>query len=185
MTCHARAHTSLALIENQSTKSWFVSAGYDSQQEAGQDAAEGCRVTARQRGIANLAKTCKVVARALGPGYGAMACAEGGCSWSMGHDTAQAAIDAAYELCLKNYAKCQDADIPTWSDAKGFAVKPSTRKPQAAADCRPRTNHLQCTSSCKNGSCMVTYENGCKVPVQVQPQFNPMTNAWDYPAPSC
>jgi hypothetical protein len=52
-------------------------------------------------------------------------------------------------------------------------------------DCRPKTNQLRCSSQCYNGDCEVTYENGCKVRVQVNPKFDPFTNQWSYPSPSC
>lgn len=184
MATAAYGHTSIALIAQQPSKSWFSSSNYLSQIEADNDVLEGCRVTARQHGLGDLAKQCKIVARAIGPGFGAMVCAEGGCSWSTGHDTAQDAIDAAYQSCTKNYAKCQDNDIPVWEDRKGYLVKPIAQK-SSPANCRPRTTHLECTSKCTNGSCVVKYKNGCQLEVQVQPQFNPITNTWDYPAPSC
>ncbi|MHA4868872.1 hypothetical protein ACXZ1M_14340 [Duganella sp. PWIR1] len=185
MATGASGHTSIALIEQQPAKSWFSSSNYASQKEADNDALEGCRVTARQRGIADLAKQCKTVARAIGPGFGAMVCAEGGCSWSMGHDSAQDAIDAAYQSCTKNYGNCQDKEIPFWEDRKGYLAKPVAQKLQPPSDCRPRTSHLECTSKCTNGSCVVKYKNGCQLEVQVQQQFNPISNSWDYPAPSC
>ncbi|MBV6322153.1 DUF4189 domain-containing protein [Duganella sp. HSC-15S17] len=178
------AHTSIALVENYVTQSWFNSTDYESQKEADNDALEGCRVTARQRGIGNLAKQCKVVTRATGPGHGALACSENGCSWSIGHGTLEEAVTVAREKCSKTYANCQDT--LNWKDFKGFASKSALlQKSQVPGDCRPRSNQLQCTSSCTNGSCVVTYQNGCQIRVQVQPQFNPLNNTWDYPAPSC
>lgn len=35
--------------------------------------------------------------------------------------------------------------------------------PASAQNCRPRTEYLRCSSQCTNGSCFVTYENGCKL----------------------
>ncbi|MBS9009214.1 DUF4189 domain-containing protein [Escherichia coli] len=52
-------------------------------------------------------------------------------------------------------------------------------------NCRPQTATLKCHSQCVNGSCIVTYENGCKIRVQVQPKFNGFSNSWEYPSPSC
>jgi len=178
------AHTSIALIENHVTQSWFNSTDYESQGEADNDALEGCRVTARQRGIGNLAKQCKVVTRANRPGNGALACSENGCSWSTGHETQEEAVAAARENCSKTYVNCQDT--LSWKDFKGFVAKSAAiQGAPIGADCRPKSNQLQCTSSCKNGSCVVTYQNGCQIRVQVQPQFNPLKNSWDYPPPSC
>jgi hypothetical protein len=183
---HAGAYTSIATIDKETKKSWFRSSNYASQKEADNDALEGCRVTARQNGIGDLAKTCKVVTRAAGPGYGAVTCGEDGCTWATGYDTVQEAVDAAYQSCIKSFTKCQNSDITNWEDFKGFPQKALPQKtPVAAADCRPRTTHLQCTSACTNGNCTVKYENGCKMQVQVQPQFSPISNTWEYPTPSC
>lgn len=51
--------------------------------------------------------------------------------------------------------------------------------------CRPTGATIRCQSQCVNGNCIVTYENGCKVRVQVQPQYDPINNLWTYPAPAC
>lgn len=56
---------------------------------------------------------------------------------------------------------------------------------QAEASCRPTTPTVRCSSECSNGNCVVTYENGCRMRVQVQPRFDGFTNQWTYPAPSC
>jgi hypothetical protein len=61
----------------------------------------------------------------------------------------------------------------------------SNTNPTQGGDCRPRTSNLVCQSTCSNGDCLVTYQNGCKVRVRVNPKFDPMTNNWTYPAPSC
>lgn len=65
---------------------------------------------------------------------------------------------------------------------KKLATAPSSN---SDSNCRPRGNTLRCSSQCYNGNCTVTYENGCKIRVQVQPKFNPFNNQWDYPAPGC
>lgn len=57
-----------------------------------------------------------------------------------------------------------------------------TAKP---GNCRPTTAHLRCESQCTNGACVITYENGCRMQVQVQPRFDGFTNQWVYPTPSC
>jgi len=56
---------------------------------------------------------------------------------------------------------------------------------QAEASCRPNTPTVRCSSECSNGNCVVTYDNGCRMRVQVQPRFDGFTNQWTYPAPSC
>jgi hypothetical protein len=76
-----------------------------------------------------------------------------------------------------------------WSAAIPGKIKsePETKVTPApsAKNCRPTTQPLRCTSQCTNGSCVITYQNGCKVNVQVQPTFDPFSNQWTYPAPSC
>lgn len=53
------------------------------------------------------------------------------------------------------------------------------------SSCRPNTTNIRCRSNCVNGNCVVTYENGCKMTVQVQPKLNPFTNQFEFPSPSC
>lgn len=67
------------------------------------------------------------------------------------------------------------------------SAKPAAQRKQSVAtnDCRPRTNQLRCTFNCTNGNCIVTYENNCKMRVQVNPRFDPFSNQWTYPNPSC
>ncbi len=57
--------------------------------------------------------------------------------------------------------------------------------PVAERNCRPTTPSVRCSSQCTNGNCIVTYENGCKIRVQVPARFDSFNNQWTYPAPSC
>lgn len=78
-----------------------------------------------------------------------------------------------------------------WSGAIAGQYKKAVETPRKAApvaserNCRPNTAQLRCSSQCTNGSCIVTYENGCKMRVEVQPRFDPFSNQWTYPSPSC
>lgn len=179
------AVTAIATIDKHASQAWARASDYESQKEADNDALEACRSEARKNGLGKLAKQCRVATRADGPGYGALVCGVDGCMWGTGFDTAQDAIDTAYQGCIKSYAKCQDKNIGYWEDFAGFAKNAVPQKAPVKTDCRPRTNELQCTSSCQNGSCIVTYRNGCQMRVQVQAQFNPLSNTWNYPATSC
>jgi hypothetical protein len=67
----------------------------------------------------------------------------------------------------------------------GQARQTPTASPGRGASCRPQGPNVQCTSQCVNGNCVIQYENGCKVRVQVSPVFNGFNNQWEYPAPSC
>lgn len=62
------------------------------------------------------------------------------------------------------------------------AIKPAQA---TAAPAEPATPTVRCQSQCTNGNCVVTYENGCKMRVQVPAKYDPFSNQWTYPAPSC
>ncbi len=180
----AQAFSAIAVIAGNSPKSIYRANNYDVQKQADNYALQGCRATAKTNGIGKLAKQCKIVSRAPNPGYGAIVCGVEGCSWGMAFGSAQEAIDAIYADCAKSYTNCRDKNISFWEDRAGF-VNPAAVSAPALADCRPQTNTLQCSSSCNNGSCVVKYENGCQMRVQIQPRFNGFNNQWEYPAPSC
>ncbi len=65
------------------------------------------------------------------------------------------------------------------------ATEPMRSVEQSSKNCRPNTSQIRCTSQCTNGNCVITYENGCKMNVQVQAKFDPFSNQWKYPSPSC
>ena len=88
------------------------------------------------------------------------------------------ALDAAE----KSLPKVPVAQAPKPEPA---AVPISKSAEPKDGDCRPRTSQLRCQSQCYNGDCEVTYENGCKMRVQVNPKFDALTNRWKYPSPSC
>lgn len=177
------AFSSVALIEGYVTKSWYVAYDYASQKQADAISLEGCRKLASENGIGKQAKNCKIRSRPKDPGYGAVVCGDNGCGWSYSYSSRQGAIDGAYESCNQDYKNCKETDITNWSDFAGFA----NTQPQktSSGDCRPRTTTIRCRSSCSNGDCIVTYENGCKIRVQVSPEFDSFQNKWIYPAPAC
>ena len=65
------------------------------------------------------------------------------------------------------------------------STAPKTPEVSSTGDCRPTGTAIRCQSRCINGDCIVTYENGCKIRVQVRPSFNSFNNQWEYPSPSC
>lgn len=176
------AFTAIAAVEGHFSDTWGIASNYATQKEADNEALNGCRDSAKNNGLQKLAKQCKVMAKGKGSGYGAIVCGAEGCSWTLGYNTGQEAVDAAYASCSKSYSNCKQNDIQFYEDFAGFTSSPSQN---TANDCRPRSNSLRCSSSCSNGDCIVTYENGCKMRVQVQPRFNGFTNVWEYPAPNC
>jgi len=177
------AYTSVATIDGHVLSAWWRANNYASQKEADIAALEGCRSEARKNGIASLAAKCKIASRAKGPGYGAIVCGDDGCHWTTGYESSEAAIDAAYKGCERHYKNCQETDISYWEDFSGFNRKQPEKL--SSGNCRPRTATLRCQSSCVNGDCIVTYENGCKMRVQVSPRFDGFQNQWVYPSPSC
>lgn len=141
------------------------------------------RKTRRETDSKKLASQCKIVTRGKGPGYGAVVCGTDGCSWTLGYESRQIAVDKAYERCVKQYQQCQSEGITSWEDFRGFKVKNSAQT--NTKDCRPKTQTLRCTSNCVNGNCVLTYDNGCKINVQVPSRFDSFSKQWTYPAPSC
>lgn len=164
---HASAFTSIASIKGHALDAWWSASNYMSQKEADRDALEGCRSEARKNGISSLAKTCAIVSRAKGPGYGAVTCGDDGCSWTTGYGDKQEAVDAAYVSCKDSYANCRSENINTWSDFSGFKQTAPKRVAAPNKSCIPTGSYRSCTSSCVNGDCIVTYQNGCKVRVLV------------------
>ncbi len=180
---NGHAHSAVAHIKDHVFDSWYRANNYSSQKEADQFAIEGCRTVARQNKIGHLANQCKVVTRAESPGYGALVCGDDGCAWALGKESGQTAVDTAFNLCDSNYKNCESNNIKFWEDFEGFASPRASN--ESSEDCRPKTKQLSCKSNCTNGDCMVTYENGCKMRVQVSPRFDGIQNRWIYPSPSC
>ena len=134
---------------------------------------------------------CKILSEITAAGYFAFAKSPDGKSSHL-HDGAAVLADARSTAL----ARCQEnAGVECSIVAEGSIagrVKFHDDAPQAAdspvaksANCRPRTNQLRCSSQCTNGSCTVTYENGCKMHVEVQPVYDGLSNQWNYPSPSC
>lgn len=88
-------------------------------------------------------------------------------------------------------AGCEENSGTSCSVVISSAIPGAIAAPRAAPasavekSCRPTTPSVRCTSRCTNGNCELTYENGCKMRVQVPAKFDPFNNQWTYPAPSC
>lgn len=178
------AYSAIAMVDGQAKETFHSAYDFDTQKAADRRALEGCQESARRSGYPNLAKKCVVVTRGKGPGYGAATCGDGGCAWTTGYADLQEAVDAAYDRCASTYKSCQSEGITNWEDFAGFRKK-SPEKVVVNESCRPHSTRVVCQSRCANGDCILTYENGCKIHVTVQPNFNSFTNQWEYPAPSC
>jgi hypothetical protein len=105
-----------------------------------------------------------------------------------GADTGFWAIEQGKQNCEKNHGtRCE---LHVFGAMKGKFGGVNTQPAKIAESpqqksCRPNTPTVRCQSQCVNGNCVVTYENGCKMNVQVHPTFNSFNNRWDYPAPQC
>lgn len=180
----AQAFTAIASIDNQVKNSFWSAYNFQTQKEANSSALNGCRTEAKKNGIGKIARQCKITMIAKGPGYGALTCGDDGCGFVTGYDSSQGAADAVYASCIESYKNCADKEITYWEDTAGFNGK-RTPKVDNNNSCRPNTPTIRCSSSCTNGNCVVSYENGCKMRVQINPKFNPFNNQWEYPSPSC
>lgn len=180
----AQAYTAVAAAPGYAIDSLSWTYNASSQKAADKGAVEACQKNITKAGYAKVAAKCKVMTRAKGPGYGAVVCGERGCTWTTGYGDKQVAIDSAWEDCDKaGYGNCQEHDIKTFYDDNWPTQRAASTVP--TVNCRPNTPTVRCQSSCTNGNCIVTYENGCKMRVQVSPRFDSFQNQWVYPSPSC
>lgn len=127
------------------------------------------------------AKKCTVIGTVDQLGYVALAKSN---TYIYAHvsDTLEEAQRAALKTCAQETATDDSCDI-RWTGINGVVREPiSSNK---TSECRPKTAEIRCHSNCVNGNCVLEYENGCKVRVQVSPQFDSFSNQWKYPAPAC
>ena len=127
---------------------------------------------------------CKFFGAGDGPKYIAFFHTKDGSGFGFSSNVdRQQAIDGAYAACSKQ-GECPDTAANVDYDQGEQQSRPAKTE-AAGGNCRPRTQEVRCRSNCVNGDCVVEYENGCKIRVQVSPRFDPSTNQWTYPSPSC
>jgi hypothetical protein len=97
----------------------------------------------------------------------------------------QAAISGCAQKAKEDCRVVWSGAIPGDMGTKGPTPVQAPAAGRDAPSCRPTTQNIRCSSQCTNGSCIVSYENGCRIRVQVSPRFDPFKNQWIYPAPSC
>lgn len=152
---------------------WGISVRKSSKKQAESVAMKECM---QAKGV-----KCRVVGSKDLLGYVALASSK---TWVNANisDTLTDAKRGAIETCVK-HTNQDDSCTIVWTGINGVVQD----VPQTAQinDCRPRTRELRCRSNCVNGNCVVEYENGCKIRVQVSPRFDPFSNQWTYPSPSC
>jgi hypothetical protein len=130
-------------------------------------------------------KPCKILGVKSGTGFLIIAASPSHLRYALNEDEDEARR-VALEGCAKETPVSQTCKI-VLSEYNG--VPPKTDKVasnvQPSGNCRPRTATIRCQSNCINGDCTVTYENGCKMRVQVDPHYNSLENRWEYDSPNC
>lgn len=179
------AYSAIVSIPDQGAEIFSYAANFRKQADADAAALQRCKSSAKKNGLGKLAVQCKIYARGQEPGFGAVSCGDDGCGWAVGRTTIQEAENAAYEACSKDIKNCASKDLKSWSDFAGFNEPKAAPPASSSGNCIPNTPVRRCSSQCTNGNCLVTYENGCKVRVQVSPRFDPFSNQWQYPSPGC
>lgn len=132
---------------------------------------------------------CKVVYKLTEPGFYAVFKTTGNFFIQHQDRNLDDVVQSGKEFCEKKNInkKCElfsSGVIPGSVVTKNSAAsKAKSKVPEK--NCRPRTASVNCSSKCYNGDCMVTYNNGCQMRVQVSPMFDPFSNQWKYPPPRC
>ncbi len=148
---------------------------------------------ARKAALANCAAPdCRVTFETRDPGFYALALADasdgkrGAIHLAYGFDSLDDAIETATKKCAEKAGReCKSEGVGAIRGNTKSNSPPVRVAAPEAPSCRPKTAQIRCESNCVNGDCIVTYENGCKIRVQVQPRFDPFSNQWKYPSPSC
>lgn len=124
---------------------------------------------------------CRVIGSSDRLGYVAVATSKTSVLAEL-RDSLEEAKRFALDACAENTSKEDYCEI-RWTGINGV-VREQTQ-PSRSGNCRPKTKEIRCRWNCVNGDCILEYENGCKVRVNVSPRFDPFSNQWTYPSPSC
>lgn len=131
---------------------------------------------------------CDIFQVITNPGFFSVAMNSSGNDWYLqyGGENLDSVMAEAVKRCKERYdSECELISIGAIKGDLFPLSKNTVNKPKEAENCRPSTSAIKCSSSCVNGDCVVTYENGCQLRVQVRAEYDPLSNAWTYPAPSC
>lgn len=135
---------------------------------------------------------CKIAFETTSPGFYSIAKSEpgqgGGVHFHITHSSTAAnrVIAEAKQTCENDSGrKCATVLSGVIPGIYKTQSTPSHTPVASEKSCRPNTPTIRCSSQCTNGNCMVTYDNGCQMRVQVRASYNPSTNQWVYPPPSC
>ena len=161
--------------------SYYWNTNQPSQKVAGQKVMKACTDNAKKD--KHTAK-CKLMGTGSGPAYIAFFHTKDGSGFGVASNgDRQEALNSAHDYCLRQ-GDCPDAAAKVDFDEGEQQFHPDTSTPTGKS-CRPKTQPIRCESSCVNGACVVSYQNGCKIRVQVSPRFDPFTSQWIYPSPPC
>lgn len=178
---HCFAAHAVAAAEAGGGISYYWNTSQPNKKAAEQNAMKTCSANAKKD---NHRGKCKILGAANGPSYIAFFHTKDGSGFGFASNKdRQQAIDDAYAYCSKE-GECPDTAVKVDFD-KGEQQSRPAKFSVTDGSCRPRTREIRCRSNCVNGDCVVEYENGCKIRVQVSPRFDPLTNQWIYPSPSC
>jgi len=179
------AYTSIALVKDYPMDSNDVVWNATTQKDADASAIKGCLAHAQESGVPKAVRKCVVVLREKNPGFGSIVCGRSGCGWIAGVANKQDAVDLAFQACSK-YGECPDTGLTAWEDVVGYPPVAQATSPAKTASCTPPPGRIvRSRTSCNNGDCTRTYENGCQVQFTAAQCFNPFNNNWEWKPDGC
>jgi len=185
MPLAGQAFTAVASVSGHAGETLYAAWNHPTQKEADALALKGCRLAAKETGIANLASKCVIVQRQKSAGGGAMVCGEDGCAYTTAYATQQGAVDAAYKICAQSYKNCQQTGITSWWDEAGYR-KQLLKAVKGGGSCSPPTGrNVRSQTQCNNGDCLRTFENGCQVRFQAAYCHDPFSGRWEWKPDGC
>jgi hypothetical protein len=170
-------------VANDGDFSWGSTRNQASKAAAVNAAIRSCREVSSQNSSPQ--NRCKILDVGSASGYLAIAVSPTRIQVALNGDEGEA-TRVALAGCV---AKTPESETCSIEFSKFNGVQPKASKVanivQASGNCRPRTTTIRCQSHCINGDCVVTYENGCKLRVQVGSHYNALENRWEYDSPNC
>lgn len=173
--CTLRVFKAIAIAEGETRVGYGY--GITGQDEARKIAIDSCG-----------ASDCKITSVITSPGFFVLFKPEskGVPYLSYAFTNLENAADDAQSRCEKGSGgKCSPLNAGSIPGVININTQTPLDNSISEKNCRPNTPTIRCSSQCTNGNCVVTYENGCKMSVQVQPTFDSFNNQWTYPAPQC
>lgn len=136
--------------------------------------------------------SCKITSQITEPGFYSLAKSEpdndGGYTYHLtfaSSNSDQADKQAKGNCEEASGRKCHQLWLGAIPGIYKIASAPSHAPAAPEKSCRPNTPSVRCSFQCTNGNCAVTYENGCRMRIRVQPRLDPFTNKVIFPDPSC